>query len=133
MTEPGIHPSASPNDLPAERLRLRPDASGEVAVDPAAAAWRYLSFRTVALTAGGSIAIGGPDHETAVVLVSGSDAVVSGEGIEAVILQGRASVFDALPSAFYLPAGRRAMVTPETGGGPSTATTSSCTRRRKRR
>ena len=38
MTEPGIHPSAPPNDLPADRLRLRPDASGDVAVDPADAA-----------------------------------------------------------------------------------------------
>ena len=106
MTEPGIHQSAPLNDLPPDRLRLRPDASGEVAVDPAAAAWRYLSFRTVALTAGGSIAIGGADHETAVVLVSGSDAVVNGEGIDPVVLEGRASVFDALPSAFYLPVGR---------------------------
>ena len=49
MTEPGIHPSALPNDLPPDRLRLRPDASGEVSVEPGAAAWRYLSFRTVAL------------------------------------------------------------------------------------
>ena len=120
MTEPGIHPSAPPNDLSPDRLRLRPDASGEVAVDPETAAWRYLSFRTVALTAGGSVAIGGPDHETAVVLVSGSDAVVSGEGSEPAVLAGRASVFDALPSAFYLPAGPRATVTPEPGGGPST-------------
>ena len=68
----------------------------------------------MALTAGGSIAIGGADHETAVVLVSGSDVVVSGEGVEPVVLEGRASVFDALPSAFYLPAGRRATVTPAT-------------------
>ena len=68
MTEPGIHQSAPLNDLPPDRLRLRPDASGEVAVAPASAGWRYLSFRTVALTAGGSIAIGGADHETAVVL-----------------------------------------------------------------
>ena len=120
MTDPGIHPTAPRNDLSPDRLRLRPDASGEVAVDPETAAWRYLSFRTVALTAGGSVAIGGPDHETAVVLVSGSDAVVSGEGSEPAVLAGRASVFDALPSAFYLPAGRRATVTPESGGGPST-------------
>ena len=105
MTEPDIHPSAPPNDLSPDRLRLRPDASGGVAVDPETAAWRYLSFRTVALTAGGSVAIGGPDHETAVVLVSGSDVVVSGEGSEPSVLVGRASVFEALPSAFYLPAG----------------------------
>jgi 5-deoxy-glucuronate isomerase len=120
MTEPAIHPLAPPNDLPPERLRLRPDAAGEVAVDPASASWRYLSFRTVALADGGSVEIGGPDHETAVVLVSGSDTVVSAEGSEPVLLEGRSSVFDGLPSAFYLPAGRRASVTPDGGGGPDT-------------
>ena len=52
------------------------------------------------------MAIGGPDHETAVVLVSGPDAVVAETGSEPVVLEGRASVFDGLPSAFYLPAGR---------------------------
>ena len=110
MTEPGIHPSAPPNDLPPDRLRLRPDASGAVSVEPAAAGWRYLSFRTVALGPGASVAIGGPDHETAVVLVSGPDAVVTAEGSEPVVLEGRASVFDGLPSAFYLPAGGDATV-----------------------
>ena len=92
MTEPGIHPSAPPNDLSPDRLRLRPDPSGQVAVAPETAAWRYLSFQTVALTAGGSVAIGGADHETAVVLVSGSDVVISEEGSDPLVLEGRASV-----------------------------------------
>lgn len=118
MTEPGIHPSAPPNDLPPERLRLRPDASGTVSVDPTAAAWRYLSFRTVALADGNSIDIGAADHETAVVLVSGSDVVVSEENGGPVVLDGRGSVFDSLPSAFYLPAGHRATISPDGGGGP---------------
>ena len=116
MTEPGIHPSAPPNDLPPDRLRHRPDASGAVAVDPASAAWRYLSFRTVTLDAGGSVAIGGADHETAVVLVSGSNATVTLEGSGAVVLDGRGSVFDRLPSAFYLPAGAVATVATGTAG-----------------
>lgn len=116
MTEIGIHPSAPPNDLPPDRLRLRPDASGAVSVDPASAAWRYLSFRTATLDSGGSVAIGGVDHETAVVLVSGSDAVVTDEGSEPVVLKGRASVFDSMPSAFYLPAGGRATVAVAAGG-----------------
>jgi 5-deoxy-glucuronate isomerase len=120
MTEPGIHPSAPPNDLPPDHLRLRPDGSGEVTVDPASAAWRYLSFRTVALAPGGSIAIGGDDHETAVVLVSGSEVDVTEAGSDRIALQGRTSVFDALPSAFYLPAGGRATITPDGGGGPDT-------------
>jgi 5-deoxy-glucuronate isomerase len=118
MTEPGIHPSAPPNDLPPERLRLRPDASGTLSVDPASAAWRYLSFRTVALADRGSVAIGAADHETVVVLVSGSDVVVSEEDGKRFVLDGRASVFDSLPSAFYLPAGRRATISPDGGGGP---------------
>ncbi len=121
MTEPGIHPSALPNDLPAERLRLRPDASGAVAVDPAAAGWRYLSFRTVSLAAGGSMGFGGADHETAVVLVSGSDVSVTPAGSEPAVVAGRASVFDGLPSAFYLPAGHDATVTAGTdaANGPT--------------
>lgn len=110
MTEPDIHPSAPPNDLPPDRLRLRPDADGVVAVDPASAAWRYLSFRTVALDEGGSVAIGGAAHETAVVLVSGSDATVTVGGSQPMVLDGRGSVFDRLPSAFYLPAGGAATV-----------------------
>ena len=121
MTEPGIHPTAPPNDLPPDRLRLRPDALGRGARSTRhRLRWRYLSFRTVALADGGSVAIGGADHETAVVLVSGSNAVVSEEGSEPVVLEGRASVFDGLPSAFYLPAGRRATVIPNGGGGPDT-------------
>ena len=107
QTEPGIHPSALPNDLPPDRLRLRPDASGVVS---ARAGCGRLALPVVpdrGLGSGGSVAIGGPDHETAVVLVSGPDAVVTAEGSEPVALEGRASVFDGLPSAFYLPAGRR--------------------------
>jgi len=118
MSEPGIHPSALPNDLSPDRLRLRPDPSGAVSVDPTSAAWRHLSFRTVALADGGSVEIGAADHETAVVLVSGSDVVVSEEESEPFALEGRASVFDSLPSAFYLPAGCRATVAPNGGGGP---------------
>ena len=104
MTEPTVHPSAPPNDLPADRLRLRPDSAGAVSVDPASAGWRYLSFRTITLAGSDSIEIGGPGHETAVVNLVGGDAVVvDGDGGEAV-LTGRTSVFDALPSAYYLPA-----------------------------
>ena len=111
MTEPTIHPSAPPNDLRPDRLRLRPDSTGAVAVGPAEAGWRYLSFRTVTLAESGSVEIGGPGHETAVVNLVGSDAVVDeGDGDQAV-LAGRTSVFDSLPSAYYLPAGRRATVT----------------------
>jgi 5-deoxy-glucuronate isomerase len=110
MTEPRTHSAAPPNDLPAERLRLRPDPSGQVSVDPAGASWRYLSFRTVTLEPGASFGVGGADHETAIVLVSGGSAVVTlGDG-ESADLPGRDSPFDALPSAYYLPAGGIASV-----------------------
>ena len=53
MTEPLIHPTALPNDLSPDRLRLRPAANGSVAVDAGIAGWRYLAFRTVMLASGG--------------------------------------------------------------------------------
>jgi 5-deoxy-glucuronate isomerase len=110
VTEPGIHSAAPPNDLPAERLRLRPDASGNVAVDPVGASWRYLSFRTVTLEPGASLGVGGTDQETAIVLVSGADVVVTLADGASADLRGRESPFDALPSAYYLPAGLSADV-----------------------
>jgi 5-deoxy-glucuronate isomerase len=124
MTDPTVHSSAPPNDLQPDRLRLRRDAKGQVSVDPESAAWRYLSFRTVTLGEHESIELGGPSHETAIVNLHGGDAVVdeSGRDDGPVVLDGRTSVFDALPSAFYLPAGRRATIT-GTKQGPRTTTT----------
>ena len=120
VTERGIHPTAPPNDLPPDRLRLRPDGSGGVSVDPAIAGWRYLSFQTAVLSQNEPVSIGGPSHETAVVLQSGPDAVVAETDGERHVLEGRRSVFDDLPSAFYLPAGRTATVASGTGGPATT-------------
>ncbi len=53
-----VHPSALPNDATADQLRLRPGADGTVAVDPARAGWRYLSFRVERLEAGSEIRVG---------------------------------------------------------------------------
>jgi 5-deoxy-glucuronate isomerase len=111
VTDGSVHRTALPNDLPTERLRLRPDAAGSVSVDPELAGWRYLSFRTVTIAAGESIAVGGPDHETAVLELVGGDLSVAEPGGSTVVLPGRGSVFDALPWTFYLPAGRRATLT----------------------
>ncbi|MEP6640031.1 MAG: 5-deoxy-glucuronate isomerase [Chloroflexota bacterium] len=136
MTEPGIHPTALPNDLPPDRLRHRPDERGDVAVDPATAGWRYLSFRAMRLADGDAIEIGSPDRETAVVNLFGGDLRVdvgdaadgavagrgpSGSGFESAVLAGRATVFDGLPSAFYLPSGRTASAI-ATGRGVAAAT-----------
>ena len=72
-------------------------AAGEP-VTPAAAGWRYLGFSVHTLTA--PTVIGRKDHETAIVVLAGGAAQV--DDLE---LPGRASVWDGLPSAAYLPPG----------------------------
>ena len=48
MPDPTIHPSAPPNDLAAEDLRVRPSSpGGELDIDPRRAGWRYLSFASL--------------------------------------------------------------------------------------
>jgi 5-deoxy-glucuronate isomerase len=121
MSEPTIHRTAAPNDLPPDRLRLRPDAAGAVGIDPDSAGWRYLSFRTLTVADGASIEIGRPGHETAVVNLFGGDVAVDA-GDAPAVLPGRPTVFDGLPSAYYLPAGRRATLTAATPGPGTRAT-----------
>ena len=75
------------------------------AVTPESAGWRYLSFATHDLTA--PMKVGGPGMETAVVALAGGPLRV-GE----LELPGRASVWEGLPSAAYLPTGVAATVTP---------------------
>jgi 5-deoxy-glucuronate isomerase len=109
VADPVAHASAPPNDLPPDRLRLRPDADGRVAIDPATAGWRYLSFMTVWIGSDTPQRIGGPD-ETAIVLIAGDDVHAATDATEHT-LQGRRSPFDALPSALYLPPGATATLT----------------------
>ena len=82
-------------------LRLPP---GEP-VTPQRAGWRYLSFRVTDVTA--PIEVGGQGVETAVVILAGGGARVG--DLE---LPGRASVWEGLPSAAYLPPGVSAIVEP---------------------
>ena len=74
-------------------------------VTPEVAGWRYLSFAVHTLTA--PMEVGGDGIETAVVGLDGG-AFRVGE----LSLPGRASVWEGLPSAAYLPAGTRAVVAP---------------------
>jgi 5-deoxy-glucuronate isomerase len=104
-SEPVVHPTAVPNDLPVEGLRVRPGGDGTVAVDPAAAGWRYLGFRTAKLAEGESIAFGARWHEACVVVIGGGGVVVRPVDAPPIELTGRDSPFDALPSAAYLPSG----------------------------
>ena len=71
-----IHPSAPPNHLAADELRVRPAADGiSLAIDPARAGWRYLSFRALALGTGERLELGGPGIETAIVVLAGATIV----------------------------------------------------------
>jgi 5-deoxy-glucuronate isomerase len=88
----------------AERLRL----PAREAVTPELAGWAYLSFAVHTLSA--PMEIGRPDHETAIVVLAGG-----GMRVEDLELPGRASVWDGLPSAAYLPPGVTASVAPLAG------------------
>jgi len=70
-------------------------------VDPASAAWRYLSFRVERLRDGEDMTRRTEDEEIALVSLGGRFAAESdGERWE---LGGRATVFNGMPSALYLP------------------------------
>ncbi len=104
MLDHEIPSTALPNTLTADQLRLRSGSDGAVRIDPARAGWRYLSFRALSLT-GGTVESLDPELEHAVVLVSGGDALVVPAHAAPIALDGRATVFDALPSACYVPPG----------------------------
>jgi 5-deoxy-glucuronate isomerase len=109
VPEPTIHPAALHNDLGADALRRRSDELGQVSIDPVAAGWRYLWFRTVSLGAGEDEGLD-PALEHAVVVVSGGDLTVECIGTPAIALRGRSSPFEAPAEAAYVPAGVRARV-----------------------
>ena len=70
-------------------------------VDPASASWRYLSFRVERLHDGDDVTRRTGDEEIALVSLGGRFAAESeGERWE---LGGRATVFDGMPWALYLP------------------------------
>jgi len=107
-----IHPSAPPNHLAPAELRVRPAADGvSLAIDPARAGWRYLSFRALALGAGEKLGLGGPGTETAVVILAGGGLTVVADGETDFELEGRQTVFSGKPWAVYLPPDCRAQAT----------------------
>lgn len=124
MTEPEVHAAALPNGLSVDELRLRPGADGSLAIDPARAGWRHLSFRVAHLAEGvGSLASSGTAVETALVVLGGGGLDVEADG-RTLRLPGRADPFAGLPSAAYLPAGcrwRAAAVVGQPGGRVSVA------------
>ncbi|HEX7172563.1 MAG TPA: 5-deoxy-glucuronate isomerase [Candidatus Limnocylindria bacterium] len=72
------------------------------------AGWRYLSFSVHSVL--GELHVGGPGRETAIVALAGGPFRVGD-----LPLPGRASVWEALPSAAYLPAGVAATVVAANG------------------
>jgi 5-deoxy-glucuronate isomerase len=107
--EPALPRSAPPNDLPADRLRLRPGTAGTVAVTPADAGWRYLTFRGHAMKRDEKVRVGGKTEETAIVTLSGA-VFIELDGGGSFELPGRPSVWEGLPWAAYLPPGQLGMV-----------------------
>ena len=83
-------------------LRLPPGQ----AVTPERAGWRHLSFSVHDLS--GPMEVGGDGVETAAIVLGGGGCRVGD-----LSLPGRASVWDGLPSAAYLPPGVAAAVAPE--------------------
>jgi 5-deoxy-glucuronate isomerase len=71
------------------------------AVDPSSASWQYLSFRVDRLSDGEQVTGRTGGEEVALVPLGGRCAVESGS--ERWELGGRASVFDGMPWALYLP------------------------------
>jgi 5-deoxy-glucuronate isomerase len=104
MTGPDhqVHAAKLPCTLPPERLLHRPPDGVTTSIDPADAGWRYLSFRSVALAAGETVALPHAEREAVVVTIRGGAEIVVG-GSPAIVLEGRATPFSGLPWAAYLP------------------------------
>ncbi len=123
MPEPTIHPAAPVNDLAPADLLIRPGPDGAASLDPARAGWRYLSYATMSVPAGGLVIPAASGVETCVVVLDGHDATVTGDG-ERWTLPGRDDVFADLPSAVWLPDGRALTVDVGRAGTRGRATVS---------
>ena len=113
---PAQRPPARPASPPARRARAR---SRSIRRPPAGGTCRS---GPCACGAGESVAIGGPDHETAVVPAVRRRRGRGRDGERAAVLEGRASVFDGAALG-VLPAGRPdgdGRQSGRTGGPPTT-------------
>lgn len=107
--ENAINPVAPPNSLSCDELLRHPDERGSVAIESSQAGWHYLSFRAASVTDGESVVLD-PAQEHAVVLIAGGDAALESAVSRPSALVGRGSPFDALPCAWYVPAGSEGIV-----------------------
>lgn len=109
------------NRLSVDELRLRPAQDGRVRVDPVQAGWRYLSVEAGRFEPT-PFALGRAGHEACVVVVGGGGAAVDGPDGEHLELERRASPFEALPSAAYLPLSEGWTVTSQPARGADAVT-----------
>jgi 5-deoxy-glucuronate isomerase len=110
MPEPTVHPRALPSDLADDELLLRPAAGGHVTFGPEQAEWRYLSYVVHPVADGRHLVPAVAGHEACVVIQSGRDVTISDDDGRSWSLPGRESVFTDLPSALWVPDGRRLTV-----------------------
>jgi 5-deoxy-glucuronate isomerase len=107
VTAQEIATRALPNDLAPDDLLIRPGADGSVSFGPDRAGWRYLSYAMHPVPAGGLRLAPVSDCERCVIVLAGREVTISdGEGSHWQ-LPGRDDVFADLPSALWLPDGRR--------------------------
>lgn len=85
---------------------MNPHLPVGAAVTPELAGWRHLSFHVAPLD-DRPLQVGDPSQEVAIVTLDGG-AIVEVRGGDRLELPGRASVWDGLPWALYLPAGTSA-------------------------
>jgi 5-deoxy-glucuronate isomerase len=105
-----IHPEKLPTSIPLDDLLIRPEDGITAEAEPADAGWRYLSFRSLGLSAAETVSIAHPDQEAMLVVIGGGGVRITFEGHAAIELEGRTDVFSGLPWAAYLPAGCEARV-----------------------
>lgn len=121
MAEIGIHPFALPNDLAADALLLRSDRQTPtpIAIDPSRAGWRYLSYRSADVRDEETVEVGGSGTEVVVVVIGGGGVDIACAGVT-LELAGRATPFEGLPWAAYIPAGSSAVVSGRPVAGAAT-------------
>ncbi len=100
-----IHAAKLPPTVPLSDLLIRPADGVTVAADPDRAGWRYLGFRSVGLARDETVSLAHPEQEAVIVTIGGGGVRIEFDTSPALDLPGRASVFEGLPWAAYLPAG----------------------------
>jgi 5-deoxy-glucuronate isomerase len=120
MPEPTVHPRALPSDLADDELLIRPDARAHLAFGPEQVGWRYLSYVVHPFGQGRHVIPAAANEESCVIVQSGTDVTITDDVGGRWALPGRESVFSDLPSAVWVPDGRR--LTVEIGRPPADGT-----------